>query len=432
LSAQAEVARQRGWYRGWTIVAICIICQAVANGLTYNSSGLFYEDWSAQLHSPISHLTLGIAFMGVVASILSPFVGALADRYPARRLFVCGLLGMALFYLGIGSVTAAWQVLALYGLVAGPSLTLCTAIPANALIARWFVRRRGLALGLSAFGIGLSGVVLPPIISRVQHVADWRMIWWSGSVLIAVVVVPLVVLVMRNRPTEEEGRYYLSGEAAPAGTHAHAAGGAQIGWRQVATRRNFWLLVGIYLPILALSGACVQLIRPYGTVHGISKDTSALLLSLLSLMHLVAMLGLGMLSDRFGNRLPFAGLAALMVVGAVLLAMGSGLPVITLGCALVGLGGGVIALLAAAVAVEFGAEGVGRAFGMCMFFVPVITLAPWSIERIQEATGSYAPPFIGWAVLLAVSLVLSLLLRENRRAPPVQVEPTVPAPASPL
>ena len=76
MSAQAEVARQRGWYRGWTIVAICIICQAVANGLTYNSSGLFYEDWSAQLHAPISRLTLGIAFMGVVASILSPFVGA--------------------------------------------------------------------------------------------------------------------------------------------------------------------------------------------------------------------------------------------------------------------------------------------------------------------------------------------------------------------
>jgi len=417
MSARVELARQRGWYyHGWNIVAVCIICQGVANGLTYNSSSLFYEDWSKELHAPISRLTLGIALMGVVAAMMSPLVGALADRYPARRLFVPGLIGMALFYLGVGSITAPWQLLALYALVAAPSLTLCTAVPANALIARWFVRRRGLALGLSAFGIGLAGVVLPLILTPLQHGVDWRTIWRGGGVLIVAVVVPLVLLVVRNRPGEQEGRYYLSGEAAPSGHHGTPAGGAQITWREVAARRNFWLLVGIYLPILALSGGCVQMIRPYGTLHGISKEASAMLLSLLSLMHVIATLVFGMLSDRFGNRLPFAGVAALMVVGSLLLAAGSNLTIITIGCALVGLGGGVIALLAAAVAVEFGAEAVGRAFGMCMFFVPVVVLAPFSISRTQEATGSYATPFIGWAALLAVSFMLSLLLRERREA----------------
>jgi MFS family permease len=403
MNANASSARPRAWYHGWNIVAVCILSQAVANGLTYNSLSLFLRGWSAELNTPISRLTLSVAIMGTVAAALAPFIGVLADKYPARRLFVCGLLGMALFYVGVGSVTAAWQLLVLYGVLAAPALALCTAIVANALISRWFVRRRGMAFGLSAFGIGLAGVLLPQIINPLLPIVGWRVIWWSGGAFIAVVVVPLVLVVIRNRPAEEEGRYYLAGDSAagesgPSTHHGHgAAGGNQLTWREVAARRNFWLLVGIYLPLVALSGATIQNIAPYAASHGLSRQTGAALLSLLSLMHVVATLVLGLVSDRFGNRLPFIGL-------------------IVVGCFLIGLGSGVFTLLAAAIAVEFGAEGVGRAFGLCMMFVPVITLTPFLIAKTQEMTGSYTPAFIGGAVFLAMSGFLATLYRERRPA----------------
>lgn len=433
MNASSDVLGQRRWYYGWSIVAVCILSQAVANGLTYNSLSLFYEDWSTQLNAPKSYLMLAIGLMGTVAAMISPFVGALADKFPARRLFTYGLLGIALFYLAVGSIKAAWQLLALYAVLAPVALCLSTAVVANAVISRWFVRRRGLALGLSAFGIGLAGVVLPPVLNRLLHVVDWRTVWWGGGVLVAVVVTPIVALVMRDRPSEEEGRYYLSGEAAPSGHHGgHGGGPDQMSWREVIRRKNFWLLVGIYLPMLALAGAAVQIIRPYSTMHGISKDASAWLLSLLNGMHVLATLVLGMLSDRFGNRLPFAGLAALMVVGALLLAFGSDLPVVTIGCALVGIGGGVIALLAAAIALEFGAAAMGRAFGMAMFFVPLVTLSPFVISRTQEATGSYAPALIGFAILVALSGLLALLLQERRGVASTRVAARTEPSANPL
>lgn len=424
MNANVHAAPSRAWYHGWNIVAVCILSQSVANGLTYNSLSLFMRGWSAELHAPISYLQLAVAIMGTVAAAVSPFVGALADKYPARRLFVCGLLGMALFYVGVGSIKTAWQLLVLYGVVAAPSLVLCTAVVANALISRWFVRRRGFAFGLSAFGIGLAGVLLPQIISPLLPLVGWRMIWFGGALFVAAVVVPLVLAVVRNRPAEEEGRYYLSGESAPSAHHGHAAGGArQLSWREVIKRKNFWLLVGIYLPLVALSGASIQNIAPYAASHGLSLRTGAALLSLLSAMHIVATLLFGLLSDRFGNRSPFIGLAALMVVGTLLLALGSDLPIIIAGCALTGLGSGVFTLLAAAIAVEFGAEGVGRAFGMCMLFVPLITLSPYLIAKTQEMTGSYTPAFIGGAVFAAFSLLLSMLYRERRGPSPRWMEP---------
>ena len=75
---------------------------------------------------------------------------------------------------------------------------------------------------------------------------------------------------------------------------------------------------------------------------------------------------------------------------------------------------------------------MGRAFGLCMMFVPVITLSPFLIARSQEATGSYTHAFIGGAVFLAFSGLLATLYHERRSAPPAFVEPQSEAPVSPL
>jgi MFS family permease len=445
MTESAGAIRQRGWYHGWSIVAVCVLSQVAANGLTYNAYSLFLRDWSAQLHAPISQLQLPIAGMALVAALLSPMVGALADKYPARRLFGWGLFGIAIFYVAISAATASWQVVALYAVLAPLSLCLSTAVVANALISRWFVRRLGLALGLSAFGIGMAGVLLPPVIAALLPTVGWRMIWRGGALVVALLVLPVVVLVIRNRPAGDEGKYYLSSDgcdarvarADPQGAtldreqaqpaqqaasfHGHGAAGSQVGWREVAARKNFWLLVAIYLPMMALYGGCAQNLAPYAASHGLSQQSAGVLLSVLSFSHLVATLILGLLSDRFGNRLPFAGLAVVMVSGAAILAFGAGFPALAVGCALVGFGGGLFTLLAAAIAVEFGAHAVGRAFGLCMFFIPLTALAPFAVAKIQESTGSYTPALMGLATLVIISGALSLLLRERRgENPPAQ------------
>jgi hypothetical protein len=102
-----------------------------------------------------------------------------------------------------------------------------------------------------------------------------------------------------------------------------------------------------------------------------------------------------------------------MVAGAGVLAFGSSVPALTVGCVLVGFGGGLFTLLASAIATEFGAAGVGRAFGLCMLFIPVTGLAPFIIAKTQESTGSYAPGLLGLAVPVIIAAVLSLSLRER-------------------
>ena len=102
-------------------------------------------------------------------------------------------------------------------------------------------------------------------------------------------------------------------------------GDSRLSWRDVASRRNFWLLVGIYLPMLALNGGCAQNLAPYAASHGWTQESAGVLLSVLSFSHLIATFSLGLVSDRFGNRLPFAGLALIMAAGAAVFAFGGAL-----------------------------------------------------------------------------------------------------------
>jgi MFS family permease len=418
MTEQAEAPR-RGWYYGWTIVAVLMLSNVAGNSLTYNTFALFAPVWSRDLHAPISQFMWCIPAMLIVASPLSPVVGVLADRMPPRRLFAIGLLGMALFYLLVSFATAPWQIVVLYGLVAAPFLLLSTAIPANAVISRWFVRRLGLALGLSSFGIGLGGVVIPPLVAAIQPDVGWRAIWRGGALILAVVVMPLVVWVVRDRPSARDGTYYLTGDDGASRPRAHGPSSAGHGgptWRDVLTRGQFWILVVVYLSILSTASALNQNMGAIAISHGLSQQQTGYLLAAFSAAHIVATLVTGLLSDRYGARLPMCGLALTVATGVIILAFGQGLPLFVLAAALIGFNSGFMTPLAAGIAAEFGSAGFGRAFGLAMAFLPVGTPLPFLVARAKEATGTYVPVLLAFFVVLIVAAALSLLLR-SKEAP---------------
>lgn len=418
MPTNSAAGRRGPWYHGWNIVAVAVLSQIAANGLAINSMSLFLQDWARDLHALPSQLLLAMLPLAIVASVASPIIGSLADKYPARLLFAAGLAGIALFCFLMSMVNATWQIWALYGLVFPVSLSLCTSITANAVVSRWFVKRIGLALGITAFGVGIGGAVLPPIIAEAMPVIGWRGIWRIAALITALVILPLVAWVVRDRPAERDGLDYLSADGGASHSHhGHGHGGGGGGglrWTDILKRRNFWLLVICFLPIVALYGAVQQNMAPIAASHGFDGKVAGMLLLAFSVSHMAATLLLGLASDRFGNRLPLASLGVIIMLGAALFAYGEGLPALVAGAVLIGFTGGLWTLLPAAVAVEFGASGVGRAFGTLMLFIPINAVAPSVMAKVREATGAYAPALIGLGVICLVGSVAILFMREKR------------------
>ncbi len=411
-----------GWYYGWTVVAVIVLSQVAANSLSYYSFPQFVPIWAAEMHARPSVFQLSIMAMLVGASPSSVIVGAWADKYSARRIFGAGLTGMALFYLGVSFATRPWHIIALYGLVAAPALTMCTAVPANALISRWFVRSLGTALGISTCGVGLAATVLPKLVATFLPELGWRMVWRIGALLVIAVIMPIVVMVIRDRPTERHGLHYLTIDGAipvaASNSHGGSAMGSNLGWREVLSRRTFWVLVAIYLVMIGTGTAFVQNMGIFAKSRGFGLQETGTLIAMVGIAHVFASLVMGVLADRFGNRLPLAGMALAVAAGIGVLAVGHSLPVLALGATLIGLNAAVFTPLSSAIAAEFGAQDFGKAFGLAMLFVPLSQIFPYAVARQQEVTGSYLPGMAVCAGMLVLIAGLSLSLKEKNRKSP--------------
>jgi MFS family permease len=405
-----------GWYHGWNIVGACALAQVAANGVPTNAFSLFLRPWAIDLHTTISTLQLCLAACVGISALLSPITGMLADKYPARWLFGAGLIAIALFCFGVSFATSPGHILALYSLLFSVALSIATAVPSNAVISRWFGRKLGLALGLSSFGPGLGSIIVPPLVALALPVLGWRAIWQIAGAVIGFVIAPLVIWAMRDRPTARDGFDYLTGSTA-AGASAHHGGPGGPTWRVILGRSNFWLLLAVYLPMLSVYGAALQNLAPIAASRGMSTGVAGVLLSLFGLLHVLSALIMGLLSDRFGNKLPLIGLAVAAAAGGVVMAFAYDPVTLGIGVMLVGFSGGLWPLLAAATAAEFGPSGCGRAFGLLTFFLPVIVLTPALVARLQENTGSYVPGLTGLATLTLLGGAACLLMRENRTPP---------------
>lgn len=428
MSTSSDAGGRKGWYYGWNIVAVSVLSTILVNGLAANSFSLFLHDWSAELHCPISSLLLGMSVMGITIAFVGPFVGVMADKYPIRLVFGIGLAAMTFMCFAMSFITAVWQIQVLYALVLPVAVSFGALIPANAVISRWFVRRLGLAMGLAAFGVAMAGVVLPPIIAWILPLVGWRMIWRVGGILIGFVFSPIVLLVLRDRATEREGLDYMTGETT-APLHHSPSGQSGLTSLQVLARKNFRLLIIVSLPMLATYFACMQNLAPIVASHGLSQRTAGGLLSAFSVSHLAASLLAGILSDRLGNRLPLSGLALLTALGALFISFGNSLPFLGLGFLLVGFSGGIWPLLGAAIAVEFGPDGFGRAFGLFSACLPVAMLMAFIVAKLQESTESYAPGFSGLAIAALLGGAAGLLMRERREGSAPRHAAASPLPA---
>jgi MFS family permease len=430
--ASGSERRRGGWYYGWTIVAITVLTQIVANGLPANALSLFLHPWSQELHAPISAILLALLVMIVVASLASPWVGALADSKPARLLLGIGVAGMAVIFVAMSWISAIWQLLALYAIAMPLMVSLSTAVVCNPLVSRWFVKRAGLALGLSAFGIGIAGIVLPPLVAQLLPVIGWRNIWRAAGLIAGLVVLPIVLLAVRDRPTEREGLDYVTGgDGAPAVAHAHGGGGAAGGLSSldVLKRKNFLLVAASFITLGCVFVGGMQNIVPIALSRGVDQLTAGLLISALSAAYVVSTLLMGAMSDRFGARPPLLLLSLCGAAAALLIGFGTSLPALVAGTILAGACGGMYPVLAAALGVEFGPAGVGRAYGILSMLTLVSAGAPAAIARTQELTGSYGPAMLTFAAfaLIGGGLVSQLRQRRGGQATPPEKDAALQA-----
>lgn len=407
----------KGFY-GWRIVALMFFTLFFTAGHGFYTFSVYLPRLIEELRCDVFSATIAIALWAVVVGLSSPVVGALMLRFGARKVMITATAGAGVLTLLMSLLTSLWHLYAIMAL-SGVTVAASTLVPAQTIVTLWFSKYRGRAMALTLMGIGLGGLLLPPLTSYLITFFGWRGAYRVIGLLFVAVVLPPLALFLRNRPSDvgqlpDGAAQENAGDAA-----AHQPSGVTA--RRAVGSAAFWLISGIYVLQLYAISAVAMNTQVFAEHWGFSIMTAPLFMAFALGVTLPVRLVTGMLCDRFSPK-------ALMAVTGLFVAAGP----LTLELFVVRLGWidfrsiGVFALVqGVAVAMNavvlpvligrcFGAREFSKIMGLIMVgFAVGILLGPTSAGKIFDTTGGYTLAFYLCCACALLSVVFALALRPN-------------------
>jgi MFS family permease len=411
----AERAVATGVYFGWRVVAAAFLYAIFAWGIGFYGLSVFLHAIHTARGWPVSLISAAITAHYLVSAGLIACLDDAHRRFGLTATSRAGAVALAAGTLAWALAAQPWQLFGAAVLTAaGWSATSSAAI--NAMVAPWFVRRRGVALSLAFNGASIGGVLFLPL----WTVLIGRLGFPDAAAMVAAATLILLWWLAGRylRPTPESLGLSPDGEA-PAergreGTPATAAA-APMSRRALLRNRGFQTLSAAFaLGLFSQVGLVSQLVSLL--VPTLGEDGAAGAVSLTSLCAVAGRLLLGSIVDRLDRRHAAAANFALQTLGLVLLLSGSGAVPLLAACVLYGLGLGNLVSLPPLIAErEFAAIDLGRVVALVVALnQAVYSFAPAVFGALHDLAGSYAAPLLLAIALHSAAAILVLTGRGPR------------------
>jgi len=401
-------------FYGWRIVAVALLAMALSNGLASYSYGLLVLPVGTEFGASRMEMMWGLTAGALTSILISPLVGSLMDRRSARVLFSIGAVCLALAMVVIASSRNVWHFVLAFGLLMSIGASFLGPIGTNTLVTRWFSKHRGRALGLTAVGSSLGGLLMPLLLQTLIDAYGWRTacLWLAGITLL--LMLPPVWLIVRNRPADlglhADGQTDVPGPGAAAHTQE-----AQL--PKLMTDVTFWRIALAIGALMASFTVVLANLVPFAVGHGIEAKQAALLISTISVAGISGKLLFSVFADRIN--LKWSLLVALAMLGLPLVGL-----VVLHGYWFMLLAAGSIGLASGAFLPAWGAL-LARIFGPFVFGRVMGRMQPIAIAMVMVAmplsgylfdlSGSYSASFLTMAGVIVMAFVGLVPLRMEAR-----------------
>ncbi|NDJ62797.1 MAG: MFS transporter [Chloroflexi bacterium] len=409
-------------YYGWYIAFTLAITETISWGIIYYAFTVFLTPMETELGWSRGQLTGGFSLMLLVAGVMAFPVGAWIDKHGSRWLMTIGSICASLLVITWSQVT---DITAFYLIWAG--LGICAAAilyePAFAVIATWFVRRRGTALAIITFAAGLASTIFVPLSDALLNAFGWRDAVLILGVALAVTTILPHALILRRRP--DDLGFLPDGDVKRSDSSPPMTRGVSL--TDALHSRFFWLLtLAFSLSYLSASAIRVHFI-PFLIDSGIDASSAALASGTIGIMQVAGRLVFAPLDTRVSARVMTAGVFALQAAAMGILLLGSSTLAVALFIIVFGTSYGASTLARPSILAEmFGSTHYGRISSIVAIFVTfAATSAPVGAGLLYDRFGSYVP--VLWIVLLlavgatAVMLIAKPNLAQAQNPPPIQM-----------
>lgn len=392
---------------GWKVVATAFVVATFSFGIGYYGPAVFlnvlHHDRGWKLHIISAAITVHF----LTSAILVTRLPAAHARFGIATITLGGIAALAIGMFGWSIADAPWQLF-LASLLSGCGWAATNAAAIIAMVTPWFERRRALALGHALNGASLGGVLFAPF---------WIMLIGAVGFSAATAAVGVATLALLGplawrylRPTPESLDLAPDGDGARPTQHARspAASIRQLVFNQGFVTLSAAFALGMFAQVGVVAHLITRLAPQVGAIH------AAMAVSLATACAVIGRVSLGALLADADRRFVAAGNFAMQASGVAMLAFGSTMPVLAVGCVLFGLGIGNLLTLPPLIAQkEFEAPDVPQVVALVTAVnQAVFAFAPTIIAIIAQTSGTYALAFLVAAGIQLVASVIVLLGRQ--------------------
>lgn len=400
-------------YYGWWLMLVCVLIQGVGYGTSLYLYSVMIGGIGEEFKSGRFLLMVGVSGMLLLTGLMSPKIGSLLDRFPIKKILVAGGLVMGAGFILMSFAPHISVIILCYAVFIALGMTILSPLSCSVLLTRWFSRYRGLALGISALGTQLGGVVFPPIIALSISHYDWRITAAGLGVFIMVFIPLLAWFFVYDHPADKQlqkdGRREpsegdVSGKPKP---DAEVIPKNMISLKDILTSRNF-IIVVIFMGFLSIvySGLLANL-SLVAIDKGQTMERGAFLVSLLAMVGMVSSPVMGRVSDLLSVGATLATLCLTATIALFLYLRADSFAMLIAATVFFGFfGGGVVPVWSAVISRLYDSRIYGRVFGASTALVySMAAFSAPAIGLLYDLTASYQITFL---ILLVASLLVVL------------------------
>jgi sugar phosphate permease len=421
VAAVETLSGRRKIYYGWWLLGGAVVAMAIGSGVSFWSLTLYVEPLEREFGWSRAQVTGAVSVSVGASGLFGPVVGRWIDTRGPRSAILVGALLTAGSYVLMSTTSSLWQWY-LFSAINAVFRTMMFFLPFQALVSRFFDRRRGLALAILGTGFSLGGFAVVPIVALVIDRVGWVGSFLVSAAIITAVFVPIGLLLVRNSPAEV-GQW-------PDGEKREASQGAPppptgMTLSEAIRTPNFWLLAAaVTLFFYGMFGWMIHQV-PFYESAGLSTRTAALIVATSAGLGIFTRLAFGFVVDSVRSMEAAALVLAATLFGAMLTLSITTSP---FGIALfllfwiIGAGGGPM-MEALLLTRAFGVKHFATIFGV---FIVVETagqvISPVLAGAIYDWTSSYDVVLAMWMGTFALSAALFALAARLPR-PLARVQP---------
>ena len=250
----------------------------------------------------------------VLTGILAVISGRLTDKYGPKFFTITAGILLGTGFMLMSQISALWQAYLIWGLLIGAGLG-CSGNSTVSSIARWFVKKRGLAISVTIAGFNFGAVIGPLIIQWLISAYDWQRAFLIVGLVPLLVNIPLAMFIKKD-PHQMGIKAYGEDEPAEVKRTAEKAT-EELSFASIAKSRAFWVFGSLQFAF----GFCMQTIvvhiAPHANDIGVPALIAASILSIAAAGRAIGNLTTGFLSERLGSRRVLTGCLILMTASLI-------------------------------------------------------------------------------------------------------------------